>query len=230
MKKFLMVLFLAVITLPAFAIEDVSTKNVQEIGFKILNANKIEKRVVFKSVYNVKNPYYVGFSHSWKPESANLAYTDRTITVFGDTLSLANNEDELGAILSQEIAQSLESYKGIFRGFFSSTRYEFDPRKYESKADLKAVDYMVNTGYNPVALIVMYNKSLGQTRYEWCHYYPLASARMMKVYEYIHSKYPQYLIDNKYKDNIYYVNFMLTSKPDMIKFEKKLNRIKNNIN
>lgn len=226
MKKILMILVLMVVSLPCFAIENVGIKSVQETGFKILNANKIDKRVVFKYVYNVKSPYFVGYSHSWKPERANLAYTDRTITVFGDTLALADSEDELSAILSQEIAQALDSYNGTFRGFFSSTRYELDPKKYETKADLKAVDYMVNAGYNPVALIVMYNKSLGQTRYEWCHYYPLTSKRMMKVYEYIHSKYPQYLADDKYKDNIYYINFLLTSKSDMQKFEKKINRVK----
>ena len=45
---------------------------------------------------------------------------------------------------------------------------------------------------------------------------------MMEVYEYIYKKYPEYLVDNKYRKNIYYQNFLLTSKENREKFQEKV--------
>ena len=44
----------------------------------------------------------------------------------------------------------------------------------------------------------------------------------MEVYEYIYKKYPEYLANNAYKNNIYYQNFLLTSKENRAKFQKKV--------
>ena len=35
---------------------------------------------------------------------------------------------------------------------------------------------------------------------------------MLTIYSYIYSKYPEYLVDNDYKNNLYYQNFLLTTK------------------
>ena len=133
-----------------------------------------------------------------------------------------DSDDEIAAILSHEIAHSVDSYNGIFRGAFTSWSYVFAPKKYEYKADKKAVDYMVNAGYNPVALIVVMNKTFPQNRYDWYSTHPLTSRRMMEIYEYIYKKYPEYLANNVYKENIYYQNFLLTSKSNRAKFQKKI--------
>lgn len=81
---------------------------------------------------------------------------------------------------------------------------------------------MVNAGYNPVAMIVMMNKVMPQGRYEFLSTHPLTSRRMAYVYEYIYTKYPQYLKNNKYQDNIYYQNFLLTSQDNRRKLQKKI--------
>ena len=81
---------------------------------------------------------------------------------------------------------------------------------------------MVNAGYNPVALIVVMSKVFPQTRYEWCCTHPLTSRRMMEVYEYIYKKYPEYLVNNPYKENPFYQNFLLTSKENREKFQQKV--------
>ena len=44
----------------------------------------------------------------------------------------------------------------------------------------------------------------------------------MEIYEYIYKKYPEYLANNAYKGNIYYQNFLLTSKENRKKFQKKI--------
>lgn len=135
---------------------------------------------------------------------------------------MLEEDDEIAAVLGHEISHGIDSYDGIFKGAFTGLRYFFTPRKYEYKADKRAIDYMVNAGYNPVAMIVMMNKVLGQNRYDWWFTYPLASRRMMQVYEYIYTKYPEYLANNKYKNNLYYQNFLLTSKENRAKFQEKV--------
>lgn len=182
---------------------------IDQIGFKLLNYNGIEKRTVFDfDTKNTKNAY----SRS----------TDRQIVVYRGLYNRLESDDEIAAILAHEIAHSIDSYNGIFRGVFYSWSYYFAPKKYEYKADKKAVDYMVHAGYNPIALIVVMSKIFPQNRFDWYSTHPLASRRMMEVYEYIYKKYPEYLANNAYKNNIYYQNFLLTSKENRAKFQKKI--------
>ena len=81
---------------------------------------------------------------------------------------------------------------------------------------------MVNAGYNPVALIVVMSKTFPQERYDWYSSHPLTTKRMMEVYEYIYKKYPEYLSNNPYKNDSFYQNFLLTSKSNRSKFQKKI--------
>lgn len=182
---------------------------VSEVGFRLLNSNGIEKRMVF-------------ILDSGKEINAYSSYRDRTIVIYRGMYSMLKNESELAGILAHEISHSLDSYNGIFRGFFSWVNNACAPVKYEYKADKRAIDFMVNAGYNPVAFIVVMNKTGGQERYEWFSSHPLTSRRLMEVYEYIYKKYPEYLVNNPYKNNIYYQNFLLTSKENRAKFQEKV--------
>lgn len=182
---------------------------IDKIGFRLLNYNGIEKRTVFDfDTRNNKNAY----SRS----------TDRQIVLYRGLYNRLESDDEIAAVLAHEISHSVDSYNGIFRGVFTSWSYAFAPKKYEYKADKKAVDYLVNAGYNPVSLIVVMNKAFPQGRYDWYSTHPLTSRRMMEIYEYIYKKYPEYLANNVYKENIYYQNFLLTSKENRAKFQKKI--------
>lgn len=225
MKKFL-VLFSALmffISVPTVEAKKPAPEDVAPIGFKILETNNIQKRLVFKHTIYIKNPRA---TLDYKPENVGLDYTGRVLWVYGDVLNLTDNEDELAGLLSHAIAMGENSYRGIFRGFFSNLSYSTSPRLKENQADKKAVDYMVKAGYNPVALIAIYNKTLAQTRYEWCHYYPLATKRMMNIYEHIYENYPQYLKNNAYANNIYYQNFLSNTTKEMKKFNKKIEKEK----
>lgn len=222
MKKFLILAMLVLCSaaMPSFAasfssdvmeLKDIvamQTK-VSEVGIKILNKNEIEKRTVFRF-------------DSGKTVNAHSSFRDREIVIYRGMYTLLDDENMLAAVLSHEISHSVESYEGAFRGFFTQVNYYCAPKKYEYIADKRAVDYMVGAGYNPVALIVVMNKAFGQTRYDWCSTHPLTSRRMMEVYEYIYKKYPQYLAKNEYKNNPYYINFLLTSKDNRAKFQHKI--------
>ena len=183
-------------------------KRISQIGFNILNANRIEKRMVF--YYSKKSTV-----------NAYTSHRDRTITFYKGLFNYIESDDELAGILAHEISHGVDSYDGICRGAFSYIPKHFVPRKYEKLADKRAIDYMVKAGYNPIAFIVIMNKFAGQRRYEIFDTHPLTSRRLAYMYEYIFTKYPEYLADNKYKDNVYYQNFLLTSTKNRMKFQQK---------
>lgn len=184
---------------------------ISEVGFGILNANELSRRTVF--IYDTS-----------KKINAGSSFYGRRIYLFRGLWVMLDDDDMLAAILSHEISHSMDSYDGPFRGVFNFINYDYAPKKYEYKADKRAVDYMVKAGYHPVAMIVIMNKFMGQDRYDWNLTHPLTSRRMMAVYEYIYKKYPEYLVNNKYKTNVYYQNFLITSREDRAKFQKKLEK------
>ena len=173
-------------------------KKVMEIGFNLLNTNRIEKRTIFK--YK---------DDSWSKEvNAYASSLDKSVTVLKGLMPYLENDAELAGVLAHEIAHQQDFYKGYFRMLAMA----FTPKKYEQKADKIAVDYMVKAGYNPVAIIIVLNKILGQTTSDYGASHPMATKRLAYIYEYLYKKYPAYLVDNEYKDNVYYQNFLLTSK------------------
>lgn len=221
MKRFVLVsLMVTMLGLPTFAFSNNSefmsnsevrkaSQKIDEIGFNILNSNGITKRMVFNfDTHNEKNA--VTYSGS------------REIVFYKGLLNKMQSDDEIAAVLSHEISHGVDSYNGILRGVFSGWGYYFQPKKYEYKADKRAIDYMVNAGYNPVAMIVMMSKCFGQNRFDWHRTHPLSTRRMMEVYEYIYKKYPEFLANNVYKNNIYYQNFLLTSQENRAKFKNKV--------
>jgi len=209
MKKiiFALLMFLFVSNSVAFAYdidlmkEGQYQKKVMEMGFGILNANRIDKRVVFRYEKN-------------KQANAFAAGSDKSVIVLSGLLPYMDDDSELAGILSHEIAHNMDYYEGFWR----TMAMAWSPRKYEEKADKKAIDYMVKSGYDPVAFIVIMNKFAGQSQ---CGSHPLTSKRLAYLYEYIYQKYPAYLAENQYKTNLYYQNFLLTSKKDREKIRDR---------
>ena len=157
----------------------------------------------------------------------DVSSVNRTVWVKPSVISYIDKDDELAAILSHSIAHGVDTYDGIFRGYISILNYWVAPNKYDLKADKLAVDYMVNAGYNPLAIITILNKIGKQYRYDIFSNHTLVSRRMMLIYEYIYTKYPSILVENEYKDNIYYQNFLLTSRNNRMKL---LEKVKSNSN
>ena len=78
---------------------------VSTVGYKLLNANGIEKRVVF---------YY-------KNDSTVNAFTyhsDREIVICRGLYIMLDDEAQLAAVLGHEIYHGMDSSNGIFRGTF----------------------------------------------------------------------------------------------------------------
>jgi len=187
---------------------------ITSIGFKILNANKI--------------PYRTIFTLSDKKAINAVTYLNtREIRIYKGLLPYIEKEDELAAIIAHEIGHAVESYQGIFNGAFSGLKMSLSPKKYEYKADKDGIDYMVKAGYNPVAMIVAGNKIFPQYNGDMLSTHPLSSRRLMTIYEYIYNKYPYFLANNEYINNVYYQNFLLTSNENRQKLKEKIEKKSN---
>jgi len=200
---------------PTFAWDVKTTEDLQtrmnSVGFRILNSNRIEKRFTFMAINRV---YTRDF---W----TDVSSVNRIVWVKPVVIPYIDSDDELAAILSHSIAHGVDSYEGVLRGYISILNYWVAPNKYDLKADKLAVDYMINAGYNPLAIITILNKIGKQYRFDAFSNHTLVSRRMMLIYEYIYTKYPSILVENEYKDNIYYQNFLLTSRNNrMLLLEK----------
>lgn len=194
-------------------IDDIKMQNhISDIGFKLLNANKIDKRMAF--VYKKKDAKI-------KSESG---LTKRQIVIYKSRINYASDDSEIAALLAREICKTAESYTGPIQGLVSSVQVKMAPKKYEMLFDKRAVDFLVKAGYNPVALITFINKSDPQKRFDRISNHNLTSKRLANIYEYIYFQYPQFLYNNEYLHNEAYQNFLLTSIENRRKLKQKVEK------
>lgn len=221
MKRFLIILCILFVGLGAYAeiVEMESNINmdnfwektgkaeqkVTEVGSKIINANKLNKRIPMRVEHNLKliNSY--------------SAMTDKKITICSGILLYIDNDDELAFIMSHEMAHSLDAYDGIGKWCAMAC----NSKEYEYKADLIGVDLMVKAGYNPIAAITMMNKSLPESYFDFgiLTSHPQTSKRMLAIYKYIYKKYPSAL-NSQMVHNINYVNFTYSAEKDINLFKQ----------
>ena len=220
MKKILLLIMTLIISnANVFAIEDsviereqTIQEKINDVGFKILNANKIDKRIIF--VYD-------------KSERASLLkstedVTKRQIVLYENDIKYITNKDELAAFLARGISLALKSYGGIWNGGLSAIQIKAAPKMYEMYADKRAVDFMVNAGYNPIGLITFINKAFPQKRFDTFSNQNLTSKRLAVIYEYIYTKYPYFIANNIYQNSESYQNFLLNSSYNRKLLEEKI--------
>lgn len=220
MKKLFLLLVFMFLIAPAMAEENQKTPTelnqiqarVDRIGTDLLNKNKITKRVIFV------------YSEAEKAEFRLMSktLTDRQIILYDGIYRFIQTDDELAAALARDISTAVKSYNGMWGGYIDSIQVALGPKKFETVADKRAVDYMVNAGYNPLALIVFINKTCPQKKGDRFSQHNLTSKRLARIYEYITYKYPEYLVNNSYSDNIYYQNFLLNSINNRKLLEQKI--------
>jgi len=191
---------------------NLTQERINKVGADILNYNKVPKRVVF--AYNDID----------KKRMLDI-YDELTkcqVVVYEEQYKNISDDNELAAMLSREIALVIKSYKGMWGGRIDALQVAASSKKFEVFADKRAVDFMVNAGYNPVALITYVNKTCPQKRSDKISRSNLTSKRLAIIYEYITYKYPQYLENNEYEDNKYYQNFLLNSLANRAMLNEKI--------
>lgn len=195
--------------------EQTIQERINDVAFKILNANKIDKRIIFVYDDAAKKSLLKSLED----------VTKRQIVLYEEDIQFIANDDELAGFLARGISMALKSYGGIWNGSLSSVQVKLAPKIYEIYADKRAVDFMVKAGYDPIGLITYINKAFPQKRFDKLSHSNLTSRRLAIIYEYIYTKYPYFLQNNKYLETDSYQNFLLNSQ-----YNRKLleNKIKNN--
>ena len=219
MKKIITLLALLLCTTPVFAATnsniaketEIQTR-IDSVAVKLLNHNKITKRIIF--TYDKKEKK--------KALSTDKALTKRQVIIYDGLYQHVQTDDKLAAMLAREKAIAMKSYDGSFGGWVDSAQVALGSKKFETVSDKRAVDYLVNAGYNPLAVIVFINKTCPQKRHDTFSRHNLTSKRLARIYEYITYKYPQYLENNEYINNEYYQNFLLTSVENRKKLAEKI--------
>ncbi len=223
MKKILFILgLLGIFALPSVALDaDVASlgeekmqiqHRIDNVGFQILNANKIDKRMVFSYCEETQKKLML----------TDKTLTRRQIVLYKNYVEHVCDDDELAAFLAREIVKGTLSYDGLFRGWISAAQMKMSPKKYEFLYDKRGVDLMVNSGFNPVAMIVYLNKCDCEKRFNFVLTSNKVSKRLAEIYEYIYTKYPVYLANNAYLQNQYYQNFLLTSENNRKLLQEKI--------
>lgn len=219
LKRFIIFTSMCFIIMPAFGFDEsvlekensIQTR-IDSVGTNLLNCNKIPRRIVF--IY--------GMAEKKKMLSTDKSLTKRQVIIYSELYRHVQTDDELAAMLAREISTVMKSYSGIWGGTLDSVQVALGSKKFEMVADKRAVDYMVNAGYNPLALIVFINKTCPQKRFDKISRHNLTSRRLAHIYEYITYKYPQFLENNEYINNPYYQNFLLTSIENRRRLEEKM--------
>ena len=224
MKKFLLLLGIISIGLCSFADEvvvirgvnlenfwnkkGISEEKVIKVGQKIMLDNKIPKRV----------PIFVDTK---KNVNAFSNLYDKTVTIHEGMFFYIENDDELAYVLAHEIAHSIEAYGGMIKYMAMNS----NSKKYEQKADLNGIDYMVKAGYDPIAAITMGNKIFGEPVWDWgfTYLHPKGSKRLISMYKYIYVKYPQYL-NSPLTKTPSYKNFEYAMSKEINAFQQKQKR------
>ena len=120
--------------------------------------------------------------------------------------------------MGHELAHAQDAYDGGLKLMSMS----FNSKKYEYKADLKSVDYMVKANYNPIYAITIGDKIFSEPLWDWgvVYSHPKGSKRLIAMYKYIYKKYPQYLKSDAAK-NLIFIDFLNQNKQEINSFIQK---------
>lgn len=224
MKKFLLPVILGILlcTTSVFADEFVSVDNLTTENYWNKTGKAQEKvysvanRLIERNQLNKRVPLTIISKNNEVNANANLFY--KNITVYSGILLHIDSDDELAFILGHEMAHAMDAYGGPVK----YVAMQWNAKSFEMKADLKAIDMMVNAGYDPTAAIVIGNKIFSEPMWDWGFFstHPKGSKRLLSMYKYIYKKYPQYLTSANTKA-AYFKNFEYAYSDELRGFRHK---------
>lgn len=197
MRKLIVTLcMLGLVALSANAATWVAADRVPVVGKALLEKNGLPVNTTFKVVD--------GIADNSEATTTNIIYISST------DLTYAGNDSEVAAVVSNEIGHIIngqtskkkmrEIAKAAINNSLSSdslittaanSQYVANKTNLsdEKAADITGVDLMCNTGYNPLAMVVLITKRPGST-FEAIQGKPSNSERAMNVYDYLTYNYP----------------------------------------
>ena len=197
MKKILVsILFLFLLNIGLQANAEPLNKSdymrIQDIGNKLIQANKIKHRFTFNFT-SIGQQGVTPIIDTSYTNDLNL-HNNRCISLyFADYLRLSS-DDEVAALMAHDLAQGEHSYTGILNGQLMFTKNGFFPFNYfakrnEMRFDKTAVNYLVNAGYDPKAFASALNKTTGEWRGTFWLRHNKTQKRVKAINKYIENKY-----------------------------------------
>ncbi len=194
----LVVTMFAGLSLPANAdlLERSDFQKINNIGNKLIQENNINKRFTFNFTgVGAQGVFPILLDTSYSNDM-NL-HNNRTVSVYVADYERCT-DDEIAGLIAHDLAQGVHSYSGVLNGQLMFTKNGGFPfngiaKSNELRFDKKAVDYMVNAGYNPTALTSALNKTTGEWRGTFWGRHNKTAKRVKTINTYIRAKYPQYL-------------------------------------
>ena len=174
----------------------VAADRVAVVGSTIVSKNNLPAKTTFKVVDGVA-------------DNSDTAVTN-VIQISSTALSYTGNDSEVAAVVANEMGHIIngrtakEKFRNIAKSALASNlgsdnilntaaNSEFVANKTNlndnKEADITGCDLMMNTGYNPLAMIVVITKMPGSTL-ETIQGKPANSERAMNVYDYLTYNYP----------------------------------------
>lgn len=200
MKKFILslifIIFIAPQTVFGMAVSE-DALLINQIGRSILAANHLPSAdFLITKTPDTFDDYFI---------KANV---DKTVEMFTWELSFAEDQGELAAVIARQIGKISNNMPTVARSEAKSNAIVLTDRSgreimsYEKKhiysyeklnkdavslaADRTGVDFLIQSGYNPLALISVYGKYLDYDE-------DTATARIMNIYDYMNYNFPDKL-------------------------------------
>lgn len=221
MKKILLMIVAMFLALSANAEIITVETNLNMENFWQKNGREAEKviTVARKLIHdNELKRAPISVERNWRVANASTNSYNKSIIISIGLLPYIDNDDELAFILGHELAHAQEAYGGPIKLMAMS----INSKKYEYKSDQKALDYMVKSGFNPIAGIIVGDKIFDEPLWDWGFTYshPKGSKRLIAMYQYIYKKYPQYL-NTTMAHNTAFVSFLKQNEKEIASFHQK---------
>ena len=227
MKKVLMAFFImSVICLGVHAATYNASDRVETVANNLLVKNNIPAS-------NIK------FEVTDKAVDNSTFVEDRVVSVSANDLKYAGNDNEVAAVVANELGHiiaghaSKDSLVSSFTGTSTTqtiageliSNYKFT--KEEKEADVVAVNLMANAGYNPLAAVVVLTKQTS-TYWDALKAQPANAERAMNIYDYANYAYPNSVKSGysciEYKNFLTYANEVVVKRNADPKAQEKLEK------
>lgn len=197
MKRLITLLFvLSLVGSQAFAATWVATDRVSVVGKNLITKNNLPAKTTFKVVNGIADNSNTSTTNVIQISSTDLTYTGNDSEVaaivaheMGQIINGKEGKDRLRNIAKAALADKLSADNVLNTAANSEFVANKTSLKDNKEADITAVDLMMKTDYNPLAMVVVITKMPGSTL-EAVQGKPANSERAMSVYDYMTYNYP----------------------------------------
>lgn len=228
MKKIFMSLFImTAFLLTAHAATYDAASRVETIGANLLTKNSIPAS-------NIK------FEVTDKTVDNSSFVDDRVVSISKSDLAYAGNDNEVAAVVANELGHIITGHASKDRfvssitgdtaavsGVASELISNYKYTKEEKEADVVAVNLMANAGYNPLAAVVVLTKQTS-TYWDALKAQPANAERAMNIYDYANYAYPNSVKSGysciEYKNFLAYANDVVAKRKVDSAAQEKLNK------